>query len=236
MIRILALYSGFGARRYPLSIAALTSDKPPMLSCPLQPQHLPQSQDSCSRHQRESSRYQAAGDHSLTSLLTALVSFQLKCIGTVSGNEMAFKTAALHPSRRVHRVLHDCTASSLSQSSSPSEAKKAFTDLPASSSRRQPSRQSWYRRPSPESQQAASQVVHDMHAALRRKDYTLVKRLLDPQLAFEVMCPVQLITPFPVAGFVVITPLSGVSSGAEGRGGGVGHRRELVALFSHWFA
>lgn len=190
MIRTLALYGVFGARRLP-SIAAITSDQPPMLSYPLQPQHLPQWQDSCSRHQQDSHRNQAASHHSLTSLLTTLVSFQIKCIGTVSDND----TAAFQPPLGAHSLPDDSTASSLSQSSSPSEATKAFAGLPASSnssSSRQPSRQSWHRKPRPsrQSQQAGSQVVQDMHAALRRKDYTHVKRLLDPQLAHEVLCPV----------------------------------------------
>ena len=196
MIRTLALYGVFGARRYPLSIAAITSDRPPMLSYPLQPQHLPlpQWQDSCSKHQQDSKRHQAASDHRLTSLLTTLVSFQIKCIGTVSGNG----TATSHPSLGTKSPPHDSTASSLSQSSSPSEATQAFAGLPAnsgsSSRQRHPSRQGWYRqpRPTPESQQAASQVLQDMHAALGRKDYTLVKRLLDPQLAEEVQCLVML--------------------------------------------
>ena len=245
MIRTLALYGASGARRYPLSVAAITCDRAFMLSYPLQPQHLPQWQDSCSRHQQESSRHQAASDHRLTSLLTTLVSFQIKCIGTFSGNE----ADASHPSLGIHSLPHDSTASSLSQSSSPSEATKAFTDLPASSSssssssssKRSPPRQGTYRhpRPSPESQQAASQVVKDMHAALGSKEYTLVKRLLDPQLAREVLFPVPLCESVPslrlqqVLGSCCQCPgphlgrVKGVLKGGKGQQAG-GHAEE------HW--
>ena len=224
MIRTLALYGVFGARRLP-SIAAITSDQPPMLSYPLQPQHLPQWQDSCSRHQQDSHGHQAASHRSLTSLLTTLVSFQIKCIGTVSGND----TAAFQPPLGAHSLPDDSTASSLSQSSSPSEATKAFAGLPASSSR-QPSRQNWHRKPRPsrQSQQAGSQVVQDMHAALRRKDYNHVKRLLDPQLAYEVLCPVPSLL-HSLAYYMVWSHTASFQLPIWERGGG-DCRRALVLL------
>ena len=207
MIRTLAL---FGARRQLLPIAALTSERPPMLSHPLQPRHLPHWQDSCSKHQLESSRHRAASDHSLTSLLNALVTFQVKCLGTVSGSE----PTALTPAHGAHNPLYESTANSLAQSCAPSDTATAFAGRPvnssgsssgssngssssssngssSSSSRSQSSaRQGYHKRPrpTPESQQAAGQVLQDMRAAMGRRDYTLVKRLLSPQLAEEVQC------------------------------------------------
>ena len=205
MIRTLTL---FGARRQLLPIAALTSERPPMLSHPLQPRHFPQWQDSCSKHQLESSRHRAASEHSLTSLLTALVSFQVKCLGTVSGHE----PAASNPSHATGGPTYNTTAHSLAHSGVPPNT--GFAGLPASgssgsssngsssssssSNSRHPSaRQGCHNRPRPmpESQQAASQVLQDMRAAMGRKDYTLVKRLLSPQLAEEVQCLVLLFPP-----------------------------------------
>ncbi|KAL3161476.1 hypothetical protein ABBQ32_010357 [Trebouxia sp. C0010 RCD-2024] len=190
MIRTLALYGVFGAPRHPVSIATLISKPHPLLAL-LPFHHLPPSQDCCSKHQQESSRQQAASRHRLTGLLTTLIRFQAKCIGTVS------YTAAWNPSGS---ALHENTAGIHNESNPPMEAVTAFAGVDAKDSSNSSSSSSssglihsskggdWAKHGGcisrgSETAQAATQVLHEMHAALGRKNFAQVKQLLDPQLA-----------------------------------------------------
>lgn len=173
MFRTLALYGASEARRRSDLIAAITSKPRPVLAL-LHLQFLPGLSDVCSKHQQGSSRQQAATHQHMAGLISTLVSFQAKCIGTVSGSSKYDSSSVSHSNQTSSNNAAKTSGHQPTQSNSSKQAEGDMHEHSASKA---------------QMQHEGQQLLQNMYIALRRKDYKGVKRLFDPHLADQASLP-----------------------------------------------